>query len=67
MENNEKSYEAPRLTVVSFKTERGYSASSAPRDGFLGLVLESDEGSEYLESRNDDNHYFWGGDENVWN
>lgn len=66
MENNEKSYEAPRLTVVSFKTERGYSASSEPRDGFLGLVLESDEGSEYLESRND-NHYFWGGDENVWN
>ena len=58
-------YKVPELTVVTFKAERGYASSGAVRDGFLGLIFESDEGSESLESRNDDNHYFWGG--NEWN
>ena len=62
MEKKKKFYMAPELTVVTFKAERGYSAS---RDGLLGLMFESNEGSETLESRNDDNHYFWGG--NDWN
>ncbi len=62
MEKKKKLYMTPELTVVAFKAERGYSAS---RDGFLGLMLESNEGSETLESRNDDNHFFWGG--NEWN
>ena len=66
MEKKKKQvYLAPSLTVVAFKTERGYASSAAVRDGFLGLMFESDEGSENLESRNDDNHYFWGGDD--WN
>lgn len=58
-------YLAPALTVVCFKAERGYFGSSEPRDGFLGLIEMGDDGSEVLESRNDDNHYFWGG--NDWN
>ena len=58
-------YLAPALTVVTFRAERGYAISGVERDGFLGLMFESDEGSENLESRNDDNHYFWGG--NDWN
>ena len=60
-----KDYEAPQLTVVSFRAERGYATSTAQRDGLLGLLYLSDEGSENLEPRNDDNHYFWG--DNEWN
>ena len=65
MEMKKRLYMTPELTVVAFKAERGYLGSGAVRDGFLGLTFESDEGSESLESRNDDNHYFWGG--NDWN
>ena len=65
MEKKKKFYMTPELTVVAFKAERGYLASGAQRDGFLGLMFESDEGSENLESRNNDNNYFWGG--NDWN
>ena len=58
-------YLAPALTVVCFKAERGYFASGEPRDGFLGLIEMGDDGSEVLESRNNENGYFWGG--NDWN
>lgn len=57
-------YLAPALTVVCFKAERGYFGSSEPRDGFLGLIEMGDDGSQNLESRNDDGTLFWGND---WN
>lgn len=61
MEKKKKQlYQAPELTVVTFRSERGFLCSAEPRDGFLGLILNSEEGSENLESRNDDNHYTWG-------
>ena len=62
MEKKKKLYMTPELTVVAFKAERGYSAS---RDGFLGLSLENrSEGSEHLESRNENG--YWGGGEGTW-
>ena len=45
---NKKEYTAPTLTVVTFKTERGYAASITgygPNATLLGLLsLNSDEG-----------------------
>ncbi len=35
--NDKKQYIAPQLTVVTFKTERGYVASGTPVTGFLEL------------------------------
>lgn len=66
MEKKKKLYMTPELTVVTFKAERGYLASGAQRDGFLGLSLEySSEGSEQLESRNESG-YWGGGNGDTW-
>lgn len=48
MENNEKSYEAPRLTVVSFKTERGYSMSN-PIELNEILLWDNEQSPEHME------------------
>lgn len=32
-----RDYEAPQLTVVTFKTERGFADSGGPMRGFLSL------------------------------
>ena len=54
-ETEKRTYEAPRLTVVSFKAERGYAAS-----GMLGLGLEhQDEGSQTLEERGQATTWSW--------
>ena len=49
MKKDKKQYEAPSLTAVSFKTERGYAAS-----GIAALVdfnfWQESEGSEQIES-----------------
>lgn len=55
-----KNYESPQLTVVTFRTERGYAESGVTRDGFLGLIYMGEDGSENLESRTDNGSY-WGG------
>lgn len=50
-------YEAPQLTVVTFKTERGYALSN----GELSLFSSNPEyGNEDLEDRQDGGN--WGGD-----
>lgn len=59
-----KNYESPQLTVVTFRTERGYASSGMERDGFLSLIYLGDNGSENIEPR-DDNGSYWGG--NDWN
>ena len=51
MNNREtkKAYEAPALTVVSFKTERGYSASVKEESKGIGVsnYTEENGGSYY--------------------
>ena len=54
---DKKKYEAPHLTVVSFKTEQGYAAS-----GLRSLALSGDQpdyGDESVEDRQNGGN--WGG------
>lgn len=37
MKTEKKKYEAPQLTVVTFKTEQGYATSSLGASGAFGL------------------------------
>ena len=60
-----KNYESPQLTVVTFRTERGYAASEV-HDGFLSLIYMGEDGSENLESRTDNGSYWGGGDSESW-
>ena len=54
-ETEKRTYEAPRLTVVAFKAERGYTAS-----GMLGLGLEhQEEGCQTLEERGQATTWSW--------
>lgn len=54
-ETEKKTYEAPRLTAVTFKAERGYADS-----GMLGLGLEhQSEGSQSIEDRGDATTWSW--------
>lgn len=39
MENKKKTYEAPRLTVVTFKTERGYATSGGVQSVWVGAWI----------------------------
>ena len=52
-------YEAPVLTTVSFKTERGY-ASSLTSALTLGLLAEATRGDQSIESRTTGDS--WGSD-----
>ena len=55
MENQQKKqYEVPQLTVVTFKTERGF-AESGPKS----LGLSSGKGNKSVEDREDGGN--WGG------
>jgi len=58
-ENEKKLYEAPALTTVTFKTERGY-ASSLTSALTLGLLAEATRGDQSIESRTTGNS--WGSD-----
>ena len=51
-EKEKKAYEAPTLTTVTFKTERGYVASQA-------LGLSNDSGDEQIEDRQEGNNWGW--------
>jgi len=54
---NKKEYIAPTLTVVTFKTERGYAASGyGPDHAFLGLLsleFENDYNAQGQENWNE--------------
>lgn len=57
------SYMAPRLTVVSFRTERGYAAS---RDFLMGVFVPEEQ---TIETRRSSGGYFGDGgasDEEHW-
>lgn len=54
-----KTYGAPRLVAVEFKTELGF-ATSPP---LLGLELWNDSETQGLESRTDAGHF---GGESTW-
>lgn len=58
-ENEKKLYEAPALTTVTFKTERGY-ASSLTSTLTLGLLAEATRGDQSIESRTTGDS--WGSD-----
>lgn len=52
MKDKKKPYESPRLTVVTFKTERGYAASLKYLTlGLLSGSAPEDYGDESIESR----------------
>lgn len=56
-------YEAPQLTVVTFRTERGYAGSELLRTLALSFAIaEQGNGSQLLESREAGGS--WGG--NDW-
>lgn len=62
-----KNYEAPQLTVVSFKAERGYASSGGPdpvEHTFLLGLFDSEGGDRSVESRNENG--YWGNDEGTW-
>lgn len=51
--NEKRPYEAPQLTVVSFKTERGYAGSVGEINGLnnviLGARLSSGDEGDYAD------------------
>ena len=61
-QNDKKAYEAPVLTVVTFKLEAGYALST--RMLALGLENASIYGDENVEDRVDGG--YWGNNENGW-
>lgn len=65
METTKKNdYEAPRLTVVTFKVERGFADSGGPMRGFLSLgnSWNNDGGDAWDGSfAGGDGGYFGGG------
>ena len=56
-------YEAPQLTVVTFKTERGYADSNIFRLALASILLNEPNVSNSLESREAGGN--WGGNE-TW-
>ncbi|MBQ7711051.1 MAG: hypothetical protein IJT39_04400 [Bacteroidales bacterium] len=63
--NEKRPYEAPQLTVVSFKTERGYAGSVGEINGLnnviLGEMLSSGDEGDYADL----NGYGWASS-SVW-
>ncbi len=59
-ENVKKHYEAPQLTVVTFKAERGYASSEAKLLNTLAISsLYQNEGYQTLEDRGTANSWTW--------
>lgn len=54
-------YSAPQLTVVSFKSERGFASSSDPNPSTLSLLFGG-SGSEHVETHSA--REGWGSDGN---
>ena len=61
MENNKK-YMAPQLTVVSFKVERGFTASNPILDQ---LIFWDNDPSEQVEDYTE--HSIWNDGDGFWN
>lgn len=59
-ENVKKHYEAPQLTVVTFKAERGYASSNKSLLNTLAISsLYQNEGYQTLEDRGTANSWTW--------
>lgn len=61
-ENVKKHYEAPQLTVVTFKAERGYASSGGGAKLLNTLAISSlyqNEGYQTLEDRGTTNSWTW--------
>lgn len=56
-----KTYETPLLTVVSFKTERGYAASVLDN-----LLLEFSYADDADQVEQYDSYNDWGGGRSFW-
>ena len=54
MKKDKKQYEAPSLTAVSFKTERGYAASSAI---LLEQIFQFESGDPNVTQYNEDDSW----------
>lgn len=57
-DNKKKRYEAPTLTVVTFKAERGY-ANSGEWSRTLSLYEETGTGDQNLEDRGTATEWSW--------
>lgn len=55
-DNKKKRYEAPRLTIATFRVEKGYSASD---DWTRTLGLETGQGDQDLEDRGAASEWTW--------
>ncbi len=58
-ENVKKHYEAPQLTVVTFKAERGYASSKSLLNTLAISSLYQNEGYQTLEDRGTTNSWTW--------
>lgn len=59
MDNNKKKrYEAPRLTIATFKVEKGYAASGE-WNRTLSLYVETGTGDQNLEDRGTATEWSW--------
>ena len=59
-ETEKRTYESPQLTVVVFKTERGFATSGYATCGVLGLGMEhQEEGFQDLEDRGQATTWSW--------
>ena len=65
-----KDYIKPELTVVTFRTERGYTLSGeiqgTPRTGFLELMLMENENYHETESFSTHNTWTQGNSSSFW-
>lgn len=62
-QKEKKRYEAPALTVVTFKAERGYALSGTKMLAFDNLLAD-DYGDQAIESRTDGG--YWGNNDEGW-
>ena len=62
-QKEKKHYEAPSLTVVSFKIEQGYALSGLKMLAISSL-LANDYGDQAIESRT--NGGYWGNNDDGW-
>lgn len=56
MKKEKKNYEAPKLTVVQFRTERGYALSAATLDADLHL-FEWNNSDPHVTQYNEDDSW----------
>jgi len=57
MKKDKKQYEAPSLTAVSFKTERGYAASSATLINEVERLFQFESSNPNVTQYNEDDSW----------